>query len=233
MEASTRKKIILLFVVVVIIMLLRNYAPAYFSLEAIKGDRETFQAYVDQHYLIAAIIYLATYFVTTAFAVPVAAPLTLAGGFLFGTVIGGTLTIIGATLGALVLFLMVRFLIGSAIQQRYAKRLAWLNNQIAQHGDSYLLSLRFLALVPFFMINLVAGLTPVSLWTYGWTTAIGIAPGSMVFAFAGQQLGNISSARDVFTPPVMIAFALLALLALIPTIIKKMRGNKNQGQSIK
>ena len=75
-------------------------------------------------------------------------------------------------------------------------------------------------IIPFFMINLVAGLTPISLWTYGWTTAIGITPGSFVFAFAGQQLGNISSARDVFTIQIMIAFALLALLALVPTIIK-------------
>jgi uncharacterized membrane protein YdjX (TVP38/TMEM64 family) len=227
METSTRKKIIFACVIIGIVILLRFYAPHYFSFETLKNNRQTFQTYVGQHYFIAALIYIATYFVTTAFAVPVAAPLTLIGGFLFGTVIGGILTIVGATAGALILFLMVRFLIGSSIQRRYSDRLAWLNNQIGQHGDSYLLSLRFLAIVPFFMINLVAGLTTVSLWTYGWTTAIGIAPGSLVFAFAGQQLGSISSARDVFTPHIMIAFALLALLALIPTIIKKISGNKN------
>jgi len=228
MNKTLLNKIIVACVVVGIIITLRIYAPQYFSLQALKSNRELFKGYVEQHYLIAALIYFITYCATTASAVPVAAPLTLVGGFLFGTIIGGLLTIIGATAGALLLFLMVRYLIGNAIQQRYGQRLVWLNNQIQRHGDSYLLSLRFLAIIPFFMINLVAGLTPISLVTYTWTTLLGIVPGTFIFAFAGQQLGTISSARDVFTLPVIAAFILLALLALIPTFFQKMRASQKE-----
>jgi len=166
-----------------------------------------------------------------ALAIPLASAFTLGGGFLFGTLAGAMYTNIGATLGAISVFLLVRYYLGLQVQQRYQKQLKQFNDEFAVNGIYYLLSVRFISVVPFFIINVCAGLTNATLMQFMVTTAIGILPGSLVYSYAGQQLVHINTLSDVITLPVVLAFGALALLSLLPVIIKKaynfsVNGNK-------
>jgi uncharacterized membrane protein YdjX (TVP38/TMEM64 family) len=114
----------------------------------------------------------------------------------------------------------VRYLIGSYIQKKYRDQLASFNRALASGQVSYLLAIHFIAIIPFPLINLLAALTHVPLWTFIWTTAVGILPGSLIYAFAGNQLTTIHSLKDIFSFNIMVAFVLLALLALLPLGIR-------------
>ncbi|NJL44164.1 MAG: VTT domain-containing protein [Nitrosarchaeum sp.] len=123
-----------------------------------------------------------------------------------------------ATLGALLAFLAARFVIGSWVQERYAARLVKFNAEMRRSGQRYLLTVRLVPVFPFFLINLLAGLTKIDTWTFVWTTFVGIIPGSAVLAFAGRELGSIERAADLFSPGVMLAFGLLIALSLLPLV---------------
>jgi uncharacterized membrane protein YdjX (TVP38/TMEM64 family) len=140
---------------------------------------------------------------------------------LFGTFLGAVYANIGATLGAIGAFLLVRYSFGAALQRKYAQQLVRFNKAMHEEGMSYLLSVHFIAVIPFFLVNILAGLTQVPLWTFIWTTSVGIFPGSLVYAFAGQQLNTIENVRDIFSLKLLLAFLLLAMLAALPILIKK------------
>ena len=156
-----------------------------------------------------------------ALAIPVASIFTIGGGFLFGTLAGTVYTNIGATFGATCIFLLVRYYLGIYVQKRYQKQLKQFNDEFAANGTHYLLSVRLVSVVPFFIINVCAGLTNVTLMQFMITTAFGILPGSLVYSYAGQQLMHINTLSDIITLPVVLAFVALALLSLLPVIIKK------------
>ena len=195
----------------------------YMSLGTIKEHAAWLQTMVQQHYGTAVFGFIMLYLICVAIGLPAAAVLTIVSGFLFGTLWGAVYSNIGATAGAIISFLMVRYIIGALVQERYARQLAWFNHEMKLHGTSYLLVVHFIAVIPFVVINFLAGLTNVTMWTFIWTTSVGIFPGALVYAFAGQQLHNIHSPRDIFSLPVICAFALLALLAMAPVIIKRVR----------
>lgn len=213
--------LIVLVVLGAIIALRYSGIRNYINVAQLKEQRTYLQAMVEQHYLRSVFLYIVLYTAVVAFSLPVAAVFTIAGGFLFGILFGAIYANIGATLGAIIAFLLVRYLIGNAVQQKYQVQLARFNEQFKAHGTSFLLSIHFIAVIPFFLINAFAGLTQVSLWTFIWTTSVGIFPGALVYAFAGQQLNAIQTVRDVFSPNIIIAFALLALLAMVPMLFKK------------
>ncbi len=221
--------IIALFILGVIIALRYSGIQNYINVAQLKEQQRYLQAMVEQHYLRSVLLYIVSYATVVAFSLPVAAIFTIAGGFLFGIFFGAIYANIGATLGAIIAFLLVRYLIGGAVQQKYQIQLARFNEQFKEHGTSFLLSIHFIAVIPFFLINALAGLTKVSLWTFVWTTSAGIFPGALVYAFAGQQLNTIQTVKDVFSLNIIIAFALLALLATVPVLFKKFvrwRGRK-------
>ncbi|MEX2438018.1 MAG: VTT domain-containing protein [Candidatus Babeliales bacterium] len=212
---------ILIFIALIIIV---HHSPIaqYFSLEQLKANRDWLKLYVRSHFFAAQYIYLITYIFVTAFAVPVAAALTIFGGFLFGAMHGMVLTNIGATTGATLAFLGARYLVGTAIHEKYARQLRAFDENISQYGAYYLLSLRFLVVVPFFLLNILAGLTKVPLMTFIWTTMIGIMPASLIFSYAGKELADINSVQDIFSWELLIAFAGLALLAFLPLLVQKL-----------
>ena len=130
---------------------------------------------------------------------------------------------VAATTGATLAFLFARYIAGQSLQAKYGDRLARFNEELESNGWSYLLTLRFIPIFPFFLINLFAGLTNIRLRTFVWTTSVGIFPGSLIYAYAGQQLGTISAVKDIFSTKVLLAFLLLATLAVFPVIYKKIR----------
>ncbi len=224
------KRIALLIAFIVLIVLVR-FSPlgGILTFEHLRGHRDELAAGVQAHYLRSVMIFIGVYVLATALSIPGAVILTLGGGLLFGTVAATVYVNIGATGGAVLAFLSARYLLGNRLQEKYASQLGRFNDEIAKNGPSYLLTLRFIPLFPFFLINFLAGLTKIGLRTFLWTTSLGIIPGTAVFAFAGRQIGSINAPSEILSPKVLAAFAALALFALVPVFWKRVKagGGKN------
>jgi uncharacterized membrane protein YdjX (TVP38/TMEM64 family) len=162
------------------------------------------------------------YIVVTGLSLPGAVILTLAGGFLFGSVPATLYVNLGATTGATLAFLAARYVLKDWVEHKFGRWLEPLQQGFANNAFSYLMTLRLIPLFPFFVVNLVSGLTRVSVGTYVGATALGIIPGSFVYAYAGRQLGTINSLKEIVSPPVVGAFFLLGILALAPIIYRRM-----------
>ncbi len=211
---------IILFITIILGL---RFSPVgdYLSFQQLKADRVALMAFVQNNYISSMILYVWFYILGATFFFPLMVGVTIFGGFLFGGVYGTILTIIGATTGATFAFLMARYLLGIPLHKRYANQLARFDENIKKDGTHYLLSLRFLVVVPFFLVNVLAGLTAVSLWSFIWTTSLGIIPGTLIFSYAGSELATIESVNDLFSWELILAFIGLAVLALMPLVLKK------------
>ncbi|WP_447977475.1 TVP38/TMEM64 family protein [Candidatus Nitrospira bockiana] len=198
----------------------------YLSLEALKANRDRLLAFTEANYVSAVAAYILLYCVQTAFSLPGAAILTLAGGFLFGSVLGTLYVNVAATSGATLGFLAARYVLRDWVERKFGDRLGPIQEGFAKNAFSYLLTLRLIPIFPFFLVNLVSGLTRIQVGTYVAATAIGIIPGSFVFANAGRQLGSINSLSEIASPRVLGAFALLGLLALVPVVYRRVSGGR-------
>ena len=196
----------------------------YFSLEALKANRDDLLAYTNANFTAAVVLYVAVYVLQTAFSLPGGALMTLTGGFLFGSVLGTIFVNVGATTGATLAFLAARYVLRDWVEKKFGHRIEPIQAGFAQNAFSYLLTLRLIPAFPFFLVNLVSGLTRMPLGTYVIGTSIGIIPGSFVYAFAGRQLGSINSLAEIASPPVLLAFTFLGLLALVPILHRKFTG---------
>jgi uncharacterized membrane protein YdjX (TVP38/TMEM64 family) len=210
----------LLFVIIVTCIALAYvfHLDHYLTLESIKANRVLLKSFVDRHYIPSVLLYCFGYFLLIALSLPTGGILTLLGGFLFGTLPATLYVIISATTGACISFLTTRFFVGDSIEKQYPRYAQRINREVSRYGYSYLLVLRLVTIVPFFLVNILAGTTSVSFLTFLWTTAVGIIPATMIIAFAGQQLGTINSFSDIFSKNLIIAFALLGILALLPML---------------
>jgi uncharacterized membrane protein YdjX (TVP38/TMEM64 family) len=224
------KQIIILLVLIGVVAGIRlSGVDSHLTLENLKRSRELLERFVGTHYFVAVLVYVLLYTLSTAFSVPGATVLTLAGGFLFGAVPGAVYVNVGATVGALVAFLFSRHIVGDWFQRRYETQLAGFNRELEENGYLYLLTVRLIPAFPFFLINIMSGLTKIPVRTFIWTTCLGILPGSLVYTFAGRQLGAISSARGIATGNILIAFLLLALLTILPLVHKKLKAKHPSG----
>jgi len=200
---------------------------SYLSLESIKTNRDRLLAYTGEHYFSAVLIFILLYITEAALSLPGAALFTLTGGFLFGTIAGSLYANIGATGGAALSFLSARYLFHDWVEARWGQRLAAFQRGFAHNAFGYLVSLRLMPIFPFFIINLLSGLTKMRLGTFAAATSLGIIPGSLVYAYAGRELGTINSLRDIASPGVLAAFTLLGLLALAPTVYRAVTGKRS------
>jgi len=202
----------------------------YLSLDSLKANRDSLLAFTETHYAASVAIFVAAYCLLVSASLPGAVFFTLAGGFLFGSVLGTVYVNLAATSGATLAFLTARYLLRDWVESKFGSRLAPIQEGFANNAFSYLMTLRLIPLFPFFVVNMVSGLTRVSLATYVTATAIGIIPGSFVFAYAGRQLGTINSLKEIASPNVLIAFTLLGLLALVPIVYQKLTAKKPAAQ---
>jgi len=217
------RKIIIIILFIATIIILRNSPLAdYLTFENIIKNKNRLLNLVESNYLISAISFIMIYFAAITFSLPGAAILTLAGGMLFNVFPGVLYVNIGASTGALMAFLVARYLLGEKIQEKYAESLKKFNRELKTNGHYYLLTLRLIPVFPFFLINFLAGLTNIKIWTFFWTTALGILPGSLVYTYAGRNLGSIDSPGEVFSAKVILAFTALGLFAIIPPVLKKL-----------
>ncbi len=190
--------------------------------ERIKEKREVLHAFVQENYVLSVLSFILLT-VSTAFFVPGAIALVLAAGFFFGAIPGALFSVTGLTIGAVSAFLAARYVLGNWIQEKYRVPLASFNQEMQNHGHYYLLTLRIVPVVPFFLVNILAGLTKISLKNFTASTSIGLLPASFVYSFAGRKLGSINGPRDVLSPGVIAALLLLAALVLFPVLLKNLR----------
>jgi uncharacterized membrane protein YdjX (TVP38/TMEM64 family) len=204
----------------------------YLSIEALRQHRSVLRAWVETSGLLAALVFMAVYIVTVAFSLPGATVLTIAGGFLFGSVWGTVLVVISATLGATILFSIAKTTLGDVLRAKVRAWLPRLEAGFKEHALSYLLVLRLVPIFPFFIINLVPAFLGVPLSTFMLGTFLGIIPGTFVYATVGAGLGSVFDAggtfslRGVLTPQIVTALVGLAVLAMIPVVYKKLTAQR-------
>ncbi|HKT34526.1 MAG TPA: TVP38/TMEM64 family protein [Nitrospira sp.] len=197
------------------------------SLETLKANRDDLLAFTEAHAMTAVALFILLYIAVVGLSLPGATIMTLAGGFLFGAVPATLYVNIAATTGATLAFLAARYVLKDWVEEKFGRWLEPLQRGFAKNALSYLLTLRLIPLFPFFVVNLVSGLTRVSLGTYVAATALGIIPGSFVYAYAGRQVGTINSLKEIASPPVIGAFLLLGAFALVPMLYKKFSGKSS------
>ncbi len=187
----------------------------HLSFEALVAGRDRIAARVDEQPLTAVVIYAAVYVTVTALSLPGAAILTLAGGALFGLATGVIVVSFASTAGATLAFLASRFLFRDAVRRRFGARLAPIEDGIRRDGAFYLLALRLVPAFPFFLVNLLMGLTPIRTATYWWVSQLGMLPATIAFVWAGTELSRLSSPADVLSPGLIGALLVLGLLPLV------------------
>ena len=222
-NAIAKKLLILVMFALAVVGFVYFDLKHYLSLDALKANRDNLLAFTESHYGAGVALFIITYAVVTGASLPGAVILTLAGGFLFGSVLATIYVNIGATTGATLAFLAARYLLRDWVENRFGNRLGAIQEGFRKNAFNYLMTLRLIPLFPFFLVNLVSGLTRVSVSTYIGATALGIIPGSFVYAYAGRQLGTINSLSEIASPRVLVAFTLLGLLAMMPVVYRKLR----------
>lgn len=232
MKALKKQTLLLLILIAAVIAVRFSGISDVVTLESVKRNRDMLLSFVNDRYALSLVIYIAAYIAVVALSIPGATIMTLAGGYVYGALPAVLYVNIGATTGAVLLFLAVRYLLGTRVQQRYEAQLRTFNAEMERNGARYLLTLRFLPVFPFFLVNILPALTNVPLRTFLWTTSLGIIPGTLIYAYAGEQLGTLQSLGQVLSTRILIAFGLLALFTCAPMIWKKLRGSttRKRGQ---
>ncbi len=201
--------------VVVALLLYRHFdLGRLLTLDELKASRDALAGLVEARPLATLAGYFAVYVAVTALSLPGALVLTLAGGAIFGFWTGLVVVSFASTLGATLAFLVARYLLRDAVQSRFGRQLAPLNEGVARDGVFYLLTLRLVPAFPFFVVNLLMGLTPMPAWRFAWVSQLGMLAGTAVYVNAGTQLAAIRSAGDVLSPALWLSFALLGLFPL-------------------
>lgn len=224
---SDRRLWLVLAAITLFVVIRQTGLGSYLSLDTLKTHRETLTGWVEANRVIAALAFIGAYVVAVAFSMPGAVFLTLSGGFLFGAVFGTLLTVIGATIGATLIFLFAKTLFGENALDRFGAPAAKLAEGIRKDAASYLLVLRLVPLFPFFLVNLVPAFVGVPLATYVITTFFGIIPGTAVFSLAGAGLGSVLdqggaiTPGSILTPQIIGGLMGLAALSLAAIPIKK------------
>ncbi|MFM5212778.1 FAD-dependent oxidoreductase [Aeromonas hydrophila] len=189
----------------------------YLSLPQLQARQAELAALVDRHFVSAALLFVVVYVVSTALSLPGASLLTLAGSAVFGVVWGLLLVSFASSIGATLAFLSARFLLRDWVERRFGDKLASLQAGMKKEGALYLLSLRLIPIFPFFLVNLLMGLTPIRVSTYYWVSQLGMLPGTFVYVLAGSELANLTSSGNILSPGLMVA---LTLLGLMPVLLK-------------
>lgn len=203
----------------------------YLTLENLKANRALLTDLRAAHAFLFAAVFVLIYVVQTAFSLPGAAILSLAAGAIFGVLQGTLFVVSGATVGAILAFLVSRTLLRDWVVTKFGARMEGIDRGLRENGLSYLLFLRLVPAFPFFLVNLACGVTGLPLRTYALGTLIGIIPGSLVFVNAGASLAAIETVRQVASPRVLGSFALLGLFALLPTIIDAVK-KRREGSTL-
>ena len=203
----------------------------FFSLDYFKSQQSAIAAYNLANPVQTALIFLLAYIAVTALSLPGAAIMTLVAGAIFGLVWGVIIVSFASTIGATLAFLVARFLLRDSIQAKFGDKLKAFNAGVEKEGGFYLFTLRLVPAFPFFMINVVMGLTTMKASTFFWVSQIGMLAGTVVFVYAGQQLSEITSLKGILSPGLIGAFVLIGILPLVAKkVVNSIRARKVYAQ---
>ncbi len=188
------------------------------TLESLKSQQKTIISFRNEYPVMATAIYVLLYIAITGLSLPGATILTIAGGAIFGLLWGTLIVSFASSIGATLAFLAARFLFRDAVYAKYGSQLQEIDKGVARDGAFYLFTLRLVPLIPFFVINLVMGLTVIKTTTFYWVSQAGMLAGTLVYVNAGTQLAKIESLSGILSPALVGSFA---LLGVFPILAKK------------
>jgi uncharacterized membrane protein YdjX (TVP38/TMEM64 family) len=231
-SCKMNKKLILGLIFVLVIIGLGYSFGDLFTLENAKQQHEALKQTIADNFVQSAAIYFAVYVAVTAFSIPGAAVVTLLGAALFGFWTSLVLVSFASTIGATIAFISSRYLLRDWVQSKFGDKLGSINEGIEKDGSFYLFSLRLIPVFPFFLINLLMGLTPLKVSRFYLVSQLGMLPGTMVYLNAGTQLAEIDSLSGIASPTVIGSFVLLGLFPIIAKwIMQKVRPNLDEKHS--
>ncbi len=210
-----KKPLLLLLVLALVAGFFASGLHRQLDLDTLKAGMAGFAAWREASPVLVAALYFAAYVAVTALSLPGAAVMTLAGGALFGLGWGLLIVSFASTIGATLAFLVSRHLLRDSVHARFGARLRAIDEGIARDGAFYLFSLRLVPAFPFFLINLLMGLTPIRTRTFYWVSQLGMLPGTLVYVNAGTELGAVDSLAGVLSPGLVASFVLLGLFPLL------------------
>jgi dihydrolipoamide dehydrogenase len=227
MSSKLKKISILLFIIIVFYLSQKYKLSEYLNFEYLKQNKENLTKLYLSNQLQFISYYSLIYIFSTAISIPGATILTIAAGFLFGLPLGVVIVSFCSTIGASLSFLFSRYLFKDYFEKKFSSQLNSINQGIEKDGIFYLFSLRMIPAFPFFLINILMGLTSMKLVHYFFISQIGMLLGTIVYVNAGTQLSNIQSLKDIASPTLLISFSLLGILPLLTKfIISKFKQKK-------
>ncbi|MGZ3272718.1 MAG: TVP38/TMEM64 family protein [Caulobacteraceae bacterium] len=221
-------------VLVAVAVLLRSGLLGRLSLEGLRESRGALLAFVQAHPVESLMAYVLVYVATVALSLPTALILTLTGGFLFGPWLGGSAAAVSCTLGATIVFLISRLAVGDAVEARTGGRARALAEEIKKDAFFYILTLRLIPVMPFWLTNVAAGLIAIRATTFAAATLIGIWPVGVIYAGVGAGLGSLFDSGQPFslhaliTPRMLLPLGGLAVLSVLPILYQRRRGRRRQ-----
>ncbi len=219
MDKKLIQRIAIIGAIIVLIVLFKVLGLGqYLTLDYLKSSQEKFAVLYSNNQVAVISVYMLIYIAVTALSLPGAAVMTLAGGAMFGFWVGFVVVSFASTIGATLACFVARFLLRDWVQNKFGDKLTAINDGIAREGAFYLFSLRLVPIFPFFVINLLLGLTNMKLLTFYWVSQVGMLPGTMVFVNAGKELAKIDSLSGILSPGLIISFV---ILGLFPITVKK------------
>ncbi len=220
MDLNRKKKIVILVIVISLIVAFKVFnLGQYLTLSYLKESLNEFKDLYEKHRVLVIAGYFVIYVLTTSLSLPGASPLSIVGGALFGFWITTLVVSFASTIGATLACFVSRFLLRDWVQSKFSDKIVKVNEGIEKEGAFYLFTLRLIPIFPFWMINLVMGLTKMSLLKFYWVSQVGMLPGTMVYVNAGKELAKIESIKGIFSPSLIISFA---LIGIFPIIVKKL-----------
>ncbi|MEJ2138465.1 MAG: TVP38/TMEM64 family protein [Gammaproteobacteria bacterium] len=191
----------------------------YLSLEFYQQQQNFLKGFVRDNLALSVVIFLGIYVTSTAISLPVAAIMALVSGALFGVWLGTAVISVASTSGATLAFLVSRFLLQELVEQRFPTSTTAINRGIERDGAYYLFCIRLVPAFPYFVVNMVMGLTRIRVWTFAWVTMLGLLPITLVLTNAGEQISLITSVNDIMSPTLVGS---LILIGIFPLIAKKL-----------
>ena len=222
------KKLLIILSVIALIVLARYYGlQEYLSFESLKNNKELLNSYYAQNEILFISAYILLYIISVAVALPGATILTIGSGALFGLLKGVILVSFASTIGATLSFLISRYLFRDTLREKFSDKLTAIDKGVRQDGAFYLFTLRMIPIFPFFLINVLMGLTDISVFVFFFVSQIGMLLGTIVYVNAGTQLASISSLKGILSPNLLFSFIALGILPLLgKSIIAYLKNQK-------
>lgn len=221
---------------IILLILIATFISAFFffdlgqylTLESLKSQQAVLESYQTDKLFMTLAVYGLIYILVTGLSLPGATILTLAGGAIFGVFWGTLIVSFASSIGATLAFLASRFLFRESVKDKFGEHINTIDEGVAKEGGFYLFTLRLIPVFPFFMINLLMGLSSMKTWTFYWVSQIGMLAGTLVYVNAGTQLGKIKSLAGILSPTLLGSFILLGLFPLLAKkVVATIRDKEN------